>query len=44
MGEGEMSEWDLALGMDHDIILELILDVGMEPFSIHNERSREDWD
>jgi len=33
MGRGD-DEWDLALGMDHDIILELILDVGMEPFSI----------
>jgi len=24
--------------------LELRLDVGMEPFSIHDERSMEDWD
>jgi len=26
------------------IISELRMDVGMEPFSIHDERSTEDWD
>jgi len=26
------------------ILSELRLDVGMEPFSIHDERSMEDWD